>query len=407
MTPRGRTTPASDESPSDGSGSDRSASNRNGNRTVPAARVVFSNEDRAAIVGMIDESLRTGSLTLGPTTVAFEEGFRRRHDATHAVAVASGTAALEIALRSVGVEGREVVVPTNTFFATAAAAVHAGASIRLADVSADTLALSAATVEAALSNRTAAVVLVHIGGLITPEVDAIRALCDRHGVVLVEDAAHAHGAAFDGRPAGRFGRVSAFSFYPTKVMTSAEGGMIVTDDDRIRDEAVVYRDQGKAGFLGGEHIKMGYAWRMSEVHAAVGLVHLGRLDEAIAVRRRAAAVYDEGLAVTEGLRPLALPPECASNYYKYVALLAPGLDRDGFRQRLREAHGVSLSGEVYARPLHRQPVFDGLAQVGFPVADDVCRRHVCLPVHSDMSEDEAAYVVGCVSQVVRAMRVGP
>ena len=407
MTARGSTTPASDGSTSDGSASDGSASNRNGRRTVPAARVVFSNEDRSAILGMIDESLRTGSLTLGPTTDAFEEGFRRRHGATHAVAVASGTAALEIALRSVGVEGREVVVPTNTFFATAAAAIHAGASVRLADVSANTLALSLTTVEAALSDRTAAVVLVHIGGLISPDVEAIRDLCDRRGVVLVEDAAHAHGASLAGRSAGRFGRVSAFSFYPTKVMTSGEGGMIVTDDDRIRDDAVVYRDQGKAGFLGGDHVKMGYAWRMSEVHAAIGLVHLGRLDEAIAVRRRAAAIYDEGLAAEEGLRPLALPPECASNYYKYVALLAPGLDRDRFKRQLREAHGVSLSGEVYAKPLHCQPVFGGLAQVGFPVADDVCRRHVCLPVHSDMSEDEAAYVVGCVSQVVRAMRVGP
>jgi len=361
---------------------------------------VFSAADRGAILEMIDESLRTGSLTLGPTTVAFEEGFRRRHDASHAVAVASGTAALEIALRAVGVEGREVVVPTNTFFASAAAAIHAGASVRLADVAADTLALSVASVEAALSDRTAAVVLVHIGGLITPEVDAIRALCEQRGVVLVEDAAHAHGASFDGRPAGRFGRVGTFSFYPTKVMTSAEGGMIVTDDDRIRDEAVVYRDQGKAGFLGGDHVRMGYAWRMSEVHAAIGLVHLGRLDEAIAVRRRAAAVFDEGLARTEGLRPLALPPACASNYYKYVALLAPGIDRDRFKRRLRDECGVSLSGEVYATPLHRQPVFAGLARIGFPVADDVCRRHVCLPVHSDMSEGEAAYVVGCVNRVL-------
>jgi perosamine synthetase len=297
-------------------------------------------------------------------------------------------------------------VPTNTFFATAAAAIHAGGAVRLADVSADTLALSVATVEAALSDRTAAVVLVHIGGLITPEAGAIRALCDRRGVVLVEDAAHAHGAAAGGRPAGRFGQVSAFSFYPTKVMTSGEGGMIVTDDDRIRDEGVVYRDQGKAGFLGGDHIKMGYAWRMSEVHAAIGLVHLRRLDEAIAVRRRAAAVYDHGLALTEGLRPLAIPADCATNYYKYVAMLAPGLDRDAFKSRLRQAHGVSLSGEVYAKPLHDQPVFQGLAQVGFPVADDVCRRHVCLPVHSDMSEDEAAYVVGSVNQVLGAMRVG-
>ena len=112
---------------------------------------------------------------------------------------------------------------------------------------------------------------------------------------LLEDAAHAHGASFDGRPAGTFGVAAGFSFYPTKVITSGEGGMILTDDERVRDEAGIFRDQGKAGFFGGEHVRMGAAWRMSELHAAVGLVHLRRLDEFIAVRRRVAARYDAAL----------------------------------------------------------------------------------------------------------------
>jgi dTDP-4-amino-4,6-dideoxygalactose transaminase len=369
-------------------------------RRVPAARVVFPPEDRKAILDMIDESLRTGSLTLGPHTREFEEAFALRHQSPHAVAVSSGTSALEIIFRSLAVEGREVIVPTNTFFATAAAVVHAGGIPRLAEVSPATMALSPATLEAALTPQTAVVVLVHIGGFVTPEIDAIRSICDRHGVTLVEDAAHAHGASFDGRPAGSFGHAAAFSFYPTKVMTSGEGGMITTGDEALRDEAVIYRDQGKAGFLGGDHVKMGYAWRMSELHAAVGLVHLARLDEAIATRRRVAAHYDEALEKVPGCRALAIPTASVSNYYKYIVFLDPGIDRAQVKRALADQTGVSLSGEVYAAPLHRQPVFAGLGSDSFPVADDVCARHICLPVHSDMTDGEADYVVDSLTSVL-------
>ena len=369
-------------------------------REVPAARIVFSAEDRRAVLALIDESLRTGSLTLGPHTTTFEETFRARHGAPYAVAVSSGTSALEIIFRTIGVAGREVVVPTNTFFATAAAVIHAGGVPRFADVAESTLALSAATVMAAITPATAAVVLVHIGGLITPEVEVIRDLCERRGVALIEDAAHAHGSAFAGRPAGSFGRAAAFSFYPTKVITSGEGGMILTADEAVRDEALIYRDQGKAGFLGGDHVRLGYAWRMSELHAAAGIVHLRRLDEFIAARQRIAALYDAGLAGVEGVSPLVVPPVCESNYYKYVALLDADLDRSEVKQELRARFGVGLSGEVYGAPLHDQPVFADLAAGSFPVADDVCARHICLPVHSDMAADEAGYVIDSITAVL-------
>lgn len=367
---------------------------------VPAARIVFSDDDRAAVLAMVDQTLRTGSLTLGPFTRELEDAFRARHEAPHAVAVSSGTSALEIVLRSLGVEGREVVVPANTFFASAAAVLHAGGTPRFADVAPDTLALSASTVEAALGESTAGVVLVHIGGLISPEVDAIRALCERRGLFLVEDAAHAHGSSFDGRAAGSFGVASAFSFYPTKVMTTGEGGMIVTADERIRDDAHIYRDQGKAGFLGGDHVRLGYAWRMSELQAAVGIVQLRRLDEFIKIRREVADQYDDALAGIEGIAPLRPSPGSETNYYKYIAMLDPGIDRQAVKQALKEEHGVSLSGEVYASPLHQQPVFAGLHEGALPVAEDVCRRHVCLPIHSDMTRDEAAHVLASLRIVL-------
>jgi dTDP-4-amino-4,6-dideoxygalactose transaminase len=241
---------------------------------------------------------------------------------------------------------------------------------------------------------------VHIGGAISPEVEAIRRLCDARGLFLVEDAAHAHGSSLDGRPAGSFGDAGAFSFYPTKVMTTGEGGMIVSAQERIRDEAVIYRDQGKAGFLGGDHVRLGYAWRMSELHAAVGLVQLRRLDEFIKIRREVADQYDEGLARIGGITPLIPPPGSESNYYKYIAMLDPGVDRQELKATLRDEHGVSLSGEVYASPLHHQPVFTGLHEGSLPVAEDVCSRHVCLPIHSDMSPEESAHVVTSLRAVL-------
>jgi dTDP-4-amino-4,6-dideoxygalactose transaminase len=359
---------------------------------VPAARPVFPADDRARITALVDRALATGSLTLGPCTAALEQMVASWVGVPHAVAVSSGTAALEIILRSLDVAGHDVVVPANTFYATAGAVAHAGGRPRFADIAPDTFALTPATVEAALTEETVGVVHVHIGGMVSPEVPAIAELCRQRGLFFVEDAAHAHGSTLSGRPAGSLSGAASFSFYPTKVITSGEGGMIVTADDRLADEARLYRDQGKAGFLGGEHVRLGYAWRMSELHAAVGAVQWERLDEFVATRRRAAALYDDALASVEGASAVLQPDGCASNYYKYLVRIDPSIDRDALKQSLREHHGVSMSGEVYARPLHLEPVFAGLSHSPLPVAEDVCAHHVCLPVHSDMTVEEATRV---------------
>ncbi len=372
---------------------------------VPAARIVFPEADRAEIASLTSEILASGALTLGAHTKEFEAEFAAAHDVPFAVAVSSGTAALEIILRAVDVADADVIVPTNTFAATGFAVLRAGANLVFADVEARTFALSAATVADALTPRTRAVILVHIGGIITPEVDDIRSLCDERGILLVEDAAHAHGSSHNGRYAGSFGVAGAFSFYPTKVVTSGEGGMIVTADERVRDEAVIFRDQGKAGFLGNVHIKQGYAWRMSELHAVTGLVHARRLPEFLDSRNAVAARYTAGLGQIEGLEPIVVPTGGRSNYYKYLVLPRPGIDRARLKKELKERHGVSLSGEVYEAPLHQQPVFEIYARGNHPVAQDVCARHVCLPVHSDMTEAEVDHVLASLASAVETLTV--
>ena len=370
---------------------------------VPAARIAFDAGDRRKVTELIDAALASGALTLGPLTRQLEEGFAAQHRVEHAVGVASGTAALEILLRTAGVSGGEVVVPANTFYATAGAVLHAGAAPVFADVSPRTLALTVESVAAAVTDVTRAVVLVHIAGIISDETDALRQWCEARGLVLIEDAAHAHGCSLDGRFAGSFGLGGAFSFYPTKVVAAGEGGMVVTGSDTVRDEARIYRDQGKAGFIGNDHIRLGYAWRMSELAAAVAVVHLARLSEAIAARTAVAARYDEALSGLDGLEIVRPPAGAVCNYYKYVLLLPPGAERDQVKKALKEEHEVSLSGEVYTTPLHHQEVLKPYARGDLPGAEDVCARQVCLPVFTDMTGAEVDHVISSFTQVYEGL----
>ena len=381
---------------------------------MQAARIVFPAADREEIAAATAEILASGTLTLGPYTRQFEVAFAAAHSGAgtgagprpappHAVAVSSGTAALEIILRGVGVTGRDVIVPANTFFATAEAALRAGGRPVFADIDAQTFALSPQTLIEALTPQTGAVLLVHVGGLITPHVEELRTICAQHGIALVEDAAHAHGASYQGKSAGSFGVAAGFSFFPTKVVTSGEGGMLLTPSLDLSEQARIYRDQGKASVSANRHVLHGYAWRMSEQAAVTGLVHLRRMAQFIEHRRSVAARYDEALAGLPGLDPLGEPAGCRTNFYKYIAILPPGTDRANFRQRLAEDHAVRLAGEVYDLPLHRQPVFAEFGGPPLPVAEDLCGRHICLPVHSDMTADEVSQVVAAVSAVYSAL----
>jgi len=369
---------------------------------VPAARICFPEEDRVELLKKIDGILASGQLTLGKYTKEFEEKFAQYVGTRYAVAVNSGTSAIEIILRALDIGGSSVVVPTNTFIASAAAVVHAGGKVIFAD-SADNLCLDTESLKRNISGDTKAAMIVHIGGLVPPQITEIEQICKERDIFLIEDAAHAHGSTLNGKQAGSFGVAAAFSFYPTKVMTSAEGGMITTDDEKIYERALIFRDQGKAGFLGNIHTEMGYNWRMSEIHAAIGLSQFARLEEFIADRRRAASIYDKELRGIDNLSLIQIPPEAKSNYYKYVALLKDGTDRAALKKEMREKYNVGLSGEVYELPCHLQPVIKdkyGFKGGEFPVAEELCRRQICLPVFAGIKEDEAKYVVDSLRRVI-------
>ncbi len=372
---------------------------------IPAAKIYFPEEDRKELLKQIDIILQSGQLTLGKYGKEFEQGFAEYVGTRYAVAVNSGTSALEIILRSLDLEGSSVVVPANTFFATSASVIHAGGRVIFADI-ADNLCLDPESVEKAIQKDTKAVIVVHIGGMIPPQIREIQQICEEQNIFLIEDAAHAQGSTLNGKKAGGFGIASAFSFYPTKVMTSGEGGMITTDDEKVNEKSHVFRDHGKAGFLENIHIEMGYNWRMSEIHAAIGLSQLARLEQFVADRRRIAKIYDKELGKIEGIIPLTVPPETKSNYYKYIAFLGDGIDRTSLKKELREKYGVNLSGEVYELPCHLQPIFRKLYNFKgseYPIAESLCNRHVCLPVFATMTEEEARYVIDSLREVIEKM----
>ncbi|MFJ2768658.1 DegT/DnrJ/EryC1/StrS family aminotransferase [Streptomyces sp. NPDC087300] len=387
---------------------------------VPAQRIHFAVSERRAVLDRVDGALASGVLTQGPQVARFEE-LSRAWTGTDTAAVASGSAALEIALRIIGVAGRTVLVPVNTFFATAAAAVRAGAAVRFVDIEPDGLGLDPDALRTALDRYpgTAAVLPVHIGGIVSPAVDAVLALCAERGIPVVEDAAHAFGATLDGRPAGSLGRFGAFSFFPTKVAISGEGGLLSAGSADDLEQVRRWRDHGKSAQGSTLHDRPGGNWRLSELHAAVGTVDLERFAATLAARRELAARYDALLADVPGIRPHPVPTGADSNYYKYLAYPDPEgpLDRALLKKRLRERHGVALAGEVYDHLLCDHPYFaarapgDAGADAGGGAGGDTegeaaqgpferarwfARHHIALPLYPSLTESEQIRVVAAL-----------
>ncbi len=363
---------------------------------VPPVRIRFEDGAKAEALNRIEASLSTGILTQGPVVASFEKQAADWVGAG-AVAVSSGASALEIAFRILGVEGKTVLTPVNTFFATAASAVRAGASVEFIDIEPDGLGMDPVGLERALDrlDNVAVVAPVHIGGIVSPTMPEVVAQCRRRGIAIVEDAAQGLGARLGDQLAGTFSDIAAFSFHPTKVATSCEGGVVSSSSEETLEEVRKYRDHGKLSLQVNLHDRLGTNWRMSEIHASVGIAHLQHLGEMLAARRELAAWYDEHLASIPRLRLHGMPEGVSSNYYKYIAYLPEGVDRKTFKTRVRERYGVALAGEVYDTLLCDQPFFankaagPGVFPHGYAFAD----RHICLPLYPTMTRAEQERVL--------------
>lgn len=331
----------------------------------------------------------------GPFVQRFEEAFAEKFGVNHAVSCASGTAALHLALLALGVgPGDEVIVPTLTFVATANAVTYCGATPVFADCEEDTWCVSARTIEPLVTPRTVGVVPVHLYGH-PCDMDGITALAGRHDLFVLEDAAEAHGATYRGRPAGTIGRAGTFSFYANKIMTTGEGGMMVTGDPALADRARTLRGQGMDTDRRYWFPVVGYNYRMTNLQAALGLAQLERLEELVEKRIRLARWYLEEL---EGAAELRLPVEkpWAKNVYWMFCVVLEGADeraRDGLMRRLAD-DGIETRPFFY--PCHTLPMYEARA-AECPTAARTARGGVALPTHHGLGRGEVSRIASLVS----------
>ncbi|GAA2040787.1 DegT/DnrJ/EryC1/StrS family aminotransferase [Agromyces tropicus] len=359
------------------------------NEFIPPAKPIVGDEERAAV----DAVLASGMLAQGAEVAEFEQEFSDALlDGRAVVAVNSGTAGQHLGLLASGVgPGDEVIVPSFTFAATANSVALTGATPVFADIEPDHFCLDPADVASRITERTVGIMPVHLYGH-PADMTALGSLAAERGLALFEDAAQAHGAALDGRRVGTFGRFAMFSLYPTKNMTSGEGGMVSTGDGEVERLLRLLRNQGMAKQYENEVV--GFNARMTNIHAAIGRVQLTKVWGWTERRRQNAAFLDANL---EGV---VTPPVAAGaeHVYHQYTIRVPE-DRDGFAAALREQYAVG-SGVYYPIPNHRLPSF-GL-ELDLPETERAAREVLSLPVHPSLSESDLERIVDAVNALAKA-----
>ncbi|WP_424528704.1 DegT/DnrJ/EryC1/StrS family aminotransferase [Sphaerisporangium viridialbum] len=366
---------------------------------IPVMRPWLGPEEQAAV----SEVISSGWVAQGPRVAEFERGFAEHVQAGHGVAVSSCTTALHLSLVLAGIgPGDEVVVPSLSFIATANVVRHAGADPVFADIDPATGNLTAKTIEAVLTPRTRAVILVHQAG-VPADVDEVRTA--HPGLIIVEDAACAAGSVYKGRPVGAGSPLSAWSFHPRKLLTTGEGGMITMEDADLAARARRLREHGMSVSAAERHAKgvttpeqyleVGFNYRMTDLQAAVGLVQLGKLGELIERRRALAARYHELLGDIPGLRMVTDPEHGRTNYQSFWMALPDDfpLGRDELMTFLAE-RGVSARRGIMAA--HLEPAYAGMSNAELPATEWLTARSLILPLFHTMTEAEQNQVADAV-----------
>ena len=365
----------------------------------------ITDEEIQQFLSESEKILRSSRLILGPQTKDFEQTFAEYVGAKYAISVNSGSSGLEILLRLKNVEGTTVLVPTNTNFATVASVIRAGGSVQYLDMDEQTFAPSLEMVQEAIAKgknqedrKISGVLWVHIGGIISPEFPQIVEYCHQQGLFVLEDTAHAHGSQINGVQAGNLADGAAFSFFPTKVMTTFEGGMVTVNNEEEDYIARSLRNQGKRGMdFGGLHTDFGNSTRITEVGALLGRIQLAKLPEMLKKRQRAYELISTPLKEA-GISFVSTEHMDVASHYKMIVHLPEGKTATDTKKDLAQK-GIFLGGTVYEIPCHQQPVFKDICPgQSFPRAERWCPNHICPPLTSGMTEAEAKYVGETLAQ---------
>ena len=371
-------------------------------KPVPMIAVSLTDGDINAAL----EVLKSGMLAAGKNAMAFEEAFASASDANFGLTCANGTCALQLAYGPLIKPGDHVLVPAWTYIATVSMVVAAGATPIFVDVDPETYNIDLADAATKVTDKTTAIACTHLYG--NPvDIKATQALAEKHGLSVIYDAAQAHLATYDGKGIGAYGHATTYSFYPTKNMTTGEGGMVTVNDEALRDDIKALRSHGEREKY--THTSIGFNYRMSDVEAAIGLSQFGRLADATAARQANAAKYDAILAGIDGLHAPKITEGATSAYHLY----AVRIDLDAFNTGdvpVRQAFIDALKAEGvmtavhYPRSLTRQPVFETPDIVHQPVSDSLAHTLFCIPIHNFLSDEQITQVGAALTKVADAYR---
>jgi len=357
---------------------------------VPIAKPIIGDKEIENVV----EVLKSGMIAQGPKVEEFEQKFADWVGAKYGIAVNSGTAALHTALLACDIgEGDEVITTPFTFIASGNAIVYTGAKPVFADIDLKTYTMDPDSIEDLITENTKAILPVQLYGQ-SADMDRINEIAEKYGLIVIEDAAQAHGATFKGQKVGSMGDMSCFSFYPTKNMTTSEGGIITTDDEDLAEQARIFRAHGAS--VRYHHDAIGYNFRMTDISAAIGLAQLEKIDEFNNKRIANAAYLNEGLKDVDGI----ITPYCADDskhvYHQYTIRVEKG-DRDDWVDIINEC-GVG-TGIHYPIPLYNQPIYKLLDIDGnCPNAELAADNVISLPVHPSLTEEDLDLVIEAVKK---------
>jgi perosamine synthetase len=371
-----------------------------GRPRIPLAKPVIGDRERE----LVDEVLRSGQISLGPMVTRFEHAWAERIGVRHAIACSSGTAGLHMCLHAAGAgPGDEVITSSFSFVASANAALFTGADVVFAEVDPETFNMDPAAVEAAITPRTRAIVIVDIFGY-PAEIPALREIAARHGLAVVEDACQSIDGDYDGRKLGTWGHPAVYGFYANKQLTTAEGGVILTDDDDLALLLKSLSNQGRSddgAWL--VHSRLGFNYRLSDVHCAIGVAQLERLDDMLAGRARVAGWYQSRVRDIPGVHPMYEGPQGRS-WFVYAPRLAEGIDRDRVITEL-DARGVSA--KPYLPCIHLQPFYRerfGHREGELPVTEAISASTIALPFFPEMTEAQVDEVCTALADVLAGHR---
>jgi len=347
----------------------------------------------------VEECIKTGWISsAGKYVTKFEKEFSKYCGVKHGIAVANGTLALHLALEALGIKkGDEVIVPAMTFVATANAVKYTGARPVFVDSEPKTWNIDPDKIKEKITKKTKAIIPVHLYGH-PCDMDRIRELTEKHNIAILEDAAEAHGAEYKGKKVGSFSVISCFSFYGNKILTTGEGGMCLTDDDKLADKMRQLKDHGMSRERKYYHPIMGYNYRLTNIQAAIGLAQLEKIGQTIETKRRNAKLYN---ALLKDAKGITLPPEepWAKNvYWMYSILIEPNckLKRDEMMASLRDEQ---IDTRPFFIPLHKMPYLDeGLK---LPVAESLGEKGINLPSSTKLTKEQIEKIAKVISKIIR------